>query len=65
MPAYGALRELLARRIKFELSPDGVGKLVRIHGEAERRLREAIERLGTPGHWPAVRLTEGAPTEDA
>jgi hypothetical protein len=62
--AYGGLRELLARRIKVELTPDGAGTLVRIHGHAEGRLRDAIELLGTHGHWPELRRTEGAPTED-
>jgi hypothetical protein len=62
--AEAGLRELLARRIKVELTPDGSGTLVHIHGHAEGRLRDAIERLGTPGHWPAVRWSDGAPTED-
>jgi hypothetical protein len=62
--AYAGLRELLARRIKVELTPDGDGTQVRIHGHAEGRLRAAIELLGTPGHWPELRRTEGAPTED-
>ncbi len=62
--AYVGLRELVARKIKVELTPDGAGTLVHIHGHAEGRLRDAIELLGTPGHWPEVRLTEGAPTED-
>src|SRR5262249_2499561 len=64
MSAYAGLRELLARRIKVDLTPEGSGTLVRIHGHAGGRLRETIERLGTPGHWPGVRMTEGAPTED-
>jgi hypothetical protein len=63
--AYAGLRELLARRIKVELAPEGTGTLVRIHGHAEGRLRDAIVLLGAPGHWPEVRWTEGAPTEDA
>jgi hypothetical protein len=63
--AYGGLRELLARRIKVELTPDGSGTLVHIHGHAEGPLRDAIQRLGTPGHWPELRRTEGAPTEDS
>lgn len=62
--AYAGLRELLAHRIKVELTADGEGTLVRIHGHAEGRLRDAIERLGTPGHWPELRDTEGTPTED-
>ena len=64
LSAYAGLRELLARHIKVELTPDGTGTLVRIHGHAEGRLRDAILLLGTSGHWPAVRWTEGAPTED-
>jgi hypothetical protein len=64
MEAYAGLRELLARRIKVELTPDGSGTLVHIHGHAEGRLRDAIELLGTPGHWPELRWTEGAPIED-
>jgi hypothetical protein len=64
MAAYVGLRELLARTIKVELTPEGAGTLVRIHGHAEGRLRTAIELLGTPGHWPALRMTEGIPTED-
>ncbi len=62
--AYAGLRELLARTIKVDLTPEGTGTLVRIHGHAEGRLRRAIELLGTPGHWPEVHQTEGAPTED-
>jgi hypothetical protein len=62
--AYGGLRELLARHIKVELTPDGTGTLVHIHGHAEGRLRDSILLLGSPGHWPELRWTEGAPTED-
>ncbi len=64
MPLYSALREIASRRIQVELTPDRTGTLVRIHGHGEGRLRDAVERLGTPGHWPEVRLVDGSPTED-
>jgi hypothetical protein len=63
--AYGGLRELLGRRIKVELTPEGDGTRVRIHGHAEGRLRHAIDLLGTSGYWPEVRMLDGAPTEDS
>ena len=62
--AYAGLRDLLARHIKVELTAEGTGTHVHIHGRAEGRLRDAIELLGEPGHWPQIRMSDGAPTED-
>ena len=41
-----------ARHIKVEFTADGEGTHVVITGHAEHDLRDAIDRLGTPGHWP-------------
>jgi hypothetical protein len=41
-----------ARHIKVEFTPDGEGTRVEIKGHAEHDVRDAIDRLGTPGHWP-------------
>jgi hypothetical protein len=41
-----------ARHIKVEFTPDGDGTRVEIEGHAEHDVRDAIDRLGTPGHWP-------------
>jgi hypothetical protein len=50
-PTSGMARGF-ARHIKVEFTPDGDGTRVEIKGRAERDVRDAIDRLGTPGHWP-------------
>jgi hypothetical protein len=43
---------LLARHLHVEFAPGSGGTAVRIHGHARKRLRDALQRLGTPQHWP-------------
>jgi hypothetical protein len=43
---------LLARHLHVEFSAAADGTEVRIHGHARKVLRDALERLGTAGHWP-------------
>jgi hypothetical protein len=43
---------LLARHLHVEFSAAGDGTEVRIHGHARKVLRDALELLGTAGHWP-------------
>jgi hypothetical protein len=50
-PSTGLSRGF-ARHIKVEFTPDGDGTRVEIKGHAEHDVRDAIDRLGTPGHWP-------------
>jgi hypothetical protein len=54
---YGASLEeldLLARHIRVEFTPEGAGTQVRLHGHAEKDIRDAIDKLGTPNHWPEI-----------
>ena len=46
------LSRAFAPHIKVEFTPEGNGTHVEITGHAEHELRDAIGRLGTPGHWP-------------
>jgi len=46
------LARAFAAHIKVEFKPDGEGTRVEIKGHAEHELRDAIDRLGTSGHWP-------------
>lgn len=46
--------DLLARHIRVEFTPDGSGTRVRMHGHAEKDIRDAIDKLGTPNHWPEI-----------
>jgi hypothetical protein len=50
-PSTGISRAFAAH-IKVEFTPEGDGTHVEITGHAEHELRDAIDRLGTPGHWP-------------
>jgi hypothetical protein len=43
--------------LRIEFHAEGDGTDVRIRGHAEKSVREALERLGTPGHWPEGRIT--------
>jgi hypothetical protein len=43
---------LLARHLHVEFSAAADGTAVRIHGHARKVLRDALELLGTAGHWP-------------
>jgi len=49
---YYALRRDLARRITVGFGAEATGTHVSITGHAEREIRDAIDKLGTPGHWP-------------
>jgi hypothetical protein len=51
---FGAddLPDLLARHIHVEFTADGTGTQVRVRGHVERDIGHALERLGTPQHWP-------------
>ena len=56
-PAFSSdalLRRLTARRIAVAFSAELAGTTVSISGRAERDIRDAIERLGQSGHWPAI-----------
>jgi len=46
------LARAFAAHLKVEFTADGGGTLVEVKGHAEHELRDAINRLGTPGHWP-------------
>jgi hypothetical protein len=46
------LARAFAAHIKVEFTADGQGTQVEIKGHAEHKLRDAIDRLGTTGHWP-------------
>jgi len=46
--------DLIARHIRVEFTPEGSGTLVKLHGHAEKDIRDAIDKLGTPNHWPEI-----------
>ena len=46
--------DLFARHIRVEFTPEGTGTLVKLHGHAEKDIGEAINKLGTPNHWPEI-----------
>ncbi len=48
------LDAVFARHIHIEFKAEGASTVVRIHGHLERDLQHALERLGTPDHWPAT-----------
>ncbi len=52
---YSFLRRALSRRIKVSFQPDGAGTVVALNGGAGRNIRDALDRLGQPGHWPEGR----------
>jgi hypothetical protein len=55
-PAFSrdyTLRRLTGHRITVAFSAEMTGTTVAVSGHAERRIRDAICRLGQPGHWPA------------
>jgi hypothetical protein len=45
---------LLARHLHVEFAAGDGGTGVHIHGHARKALRDALERLGTAGHWPEI-----------
>jgi len=50
---YATLRRASARTLTVSFQEAGAGRTrVTIEGRAERRIREALSRLGSPGHWP-------------
>jgi hypothetical protein len=49
---YAGLRRLTARRIKIDFAATPTGTTVTITGHAQREIRDALDRLGEPGHWP-------------
>jgi len=49
---YAELRNLTARHIHAAFLPDPEGTLVELTGHAETDVRDALHRLGIPGHWP-------------
>ncbi len=49
---YASLRRISSRRITVEFRPRGAGTEVTIDGKADRRVRDALTRLGEPGRWP-------------
>jgi hypothetical protein len=53
-PVYSLLRRWTSRRLKVRFALGADGTLVTLTGSVERRLRDALGRLGTPGHWPAT-----------
>jgi hypothetical protein len=48
----GLGEDLLSRHLHVEFSAGDSGTVVRVHGRARRALRDALQRLGTAGHWP-------------
>jgi uncharacterized protein YndB with AHSA1/START domain len=40
------------RHVRVAFTSTTTGTSVEISGHAERDLHDALERLGTPGHWP-------------
>jgi uncharacterized protein YndB with AHSA1/START domain len=46
--------DLFARHIRVEFTPEGTGTFVKLHGHAEKDIRDAIDKLGTPDHWPEI-----------
>lgn len=46
--------ELLARHIHVEFVAEAGGTLVTLRGHAEKNICDAIDRLGTPDHWPEI-----------
>lgn len=49
---YSRLRYLISRRLKVIFTAIPQGTSVEIKGSAEKLLAQAINRLGSPGHWP-------------
>lgn len=50
---YASLRRIGSRRLTVTFSAaQDVGTEVRIEGRADRRVRNALRRLGAPGAWP-------------
>ena len=53
--AYAGARGLLAHRIEVQFSGEVNGTRITLTGSvADRKLRDALLALGTPGHWPEV-----------
>ena len=48
----GPGEDLLSRHLHVDFAASNSGTVVRIHGHARRNLRDALQRLGTTGHWP-------------
>lgn len=42
----------LPRHIRVEFTGEGTGTRVHVHGHVERDVCHALEKLGTPQHWP-------------
>ena len=53
-PVYSDVRRWISRRLDIEFAPEGTGTRVTLKGHAERDVRDALGRLGSPGHWPAT-----------
>ena len=49
---YANLRRLSSRTLKISFQAEEGRTRVRIAGSADRNVRHALTRLGTPGHWP-------------
>jgi hypothetical protein len=49
---FSVLRRATASWISVDFEPGGDGTRVTISGCAARDLRDAVDRLGQPGHWP-------------
>ncbi len=49
---YANLRRLSSRTLKISFRAEEGRTRVRIEGSAERGVRDALNRLGTPGQWP-------------
>jgi hypothetical protein len=51
-PVYSLLRRWTSPRLKVRFAPGADGTLVTLTGSVERPVRDALGRLGSPGHWP-------------
>jgi hypothetical protein len=57
---YASLRRASSRKLVVRFEPAGEGGTrVSIEGKAERRLRDALSRLGSPGSWPEASEDRG------
>jgi hypothetical protein len=52
---YVLLRRITAHRLRVSFEQRRAGTHITIRGGATPEVRQAINRLGEPGHWPSAR----------